>query len=213
MARIPKAEREEALSITRQRLFDSALTEFAKNGFDQANINHISEAAGYSKGTIYNYFRSKQALMLALIAETGQQHVKYIAKQVQQVQDPAQRVEQFYAAGFHFVEEYPSRARFLITTLYSPELELQRAMFQAYQPMFQLVAQEILAPGVAQGVFRQMDPMETANLLMTLYLGTSSNTDPNGKVFLSPQVVADFALHALYAKRHEDSRTTDGEQR
>jgi AcrR family transcriptional regulator len=197
LARIPKTERDETLSQTRQRLLASALAEFAKNGFDQANINHISVSAGFSKGTVYNYFASKQALMLALIAESGGRHVDYVAAQVRQVSGPARRVERFYAAGFRFVEEFPLQARFLIHTLYSPGAELQMAMYQAYQPMFRLVAQEIIAPGVAQGLFRPVDPLETANLLMTLYLGTSSNTDQHGKVVLDPQRVADFALNAL----------------
>ncbi len=199
MARISKTERQETLHATRQRLVDAALTEFAQNGFAQANINHISETAGYAKGTIYNYFPSKQALMLALITEAGALHVEYIAGQVRQVSDPALRLERFYAAGFRFVEEHPVHARFLITTLYSAGVELQEAMYQAYQPMFRLVAQEIVASGIEQGIFRAVNPVETATLLMTLYLGTSSHTDQNGNVFMNPQRVADFALHALSA--------------
>jgi AcrR family transcriptional regulator len=173
------------------------VVEFARKGFAEANINHISEAAGYSKGTIYHYFPSKQALMLALIAQTGGYHVESIASRVQDVTDPQQRLVRFYEAGFGFVEEHPVHARFLITALYTPERELQLAMYHAYQPMFRLVAQEIVLPGIQQGIFREIDGLEAANLLMTLYLGTSSNVDPHGKPFMDPHTVADFALHAL----------------
>jgi AcrR family transcriptional regulator len=197
MARIAKTEREETLSNTRLQLLEAAVMEFSHKGFDQANINHISEAAGYSKGTIYNYFPSKQALMLALIAEAGARHVQYISDQVLQINDPSQRLVRFYEAGFRFVEEQPARAHFLVTTLYSSGRELQIAMYQAYQPMFRLVAQEIVAPGIEQGVFRKLDPVGTATMLMTIYLGTSSQVDQNGKVFMDPHQVADFALHAL----------------
>jgi AcrR family transcriptional regulator len=197
MARIPKTDREETLNATRQRLLEAALAEFARKGFAEANINHISEAAGFSKGTVYNYFSSKQALMLALVTEAGAVHVGYIEEQVRAVSDPAQRLVRFYEAGFRFVEEHPAQARFLITTLYSPGVELQEAMYRAYQPMFHLVAQEILAPGIEQGVFRAVDLLTTANLLMTVYLGTGSHVDEQGKVFMDPHLVADFALHAL----------------
>lgn len=197
MARISKTDREEILNATRQRLLDAALSEFACKGFAEANINHISEAAGFSKGTVYNYFPSKQALMLALVAEAGAAHVRSVEEQVRAVSDPVQRLVRFYEAGFRFVEEHPAQARFLITTLYSPGVELQEAMYRAYQPMFHLVAQEILAPGIEQGMFRPVELQTTANLLMTVYLGTGSHVDAQGKVFIDPHLVADFALHAL----------------
>jgi AcrR family transcriptional regulator len=197
MPRFPENSREETLNATRQRLLDAATVEFAQKGFAEANINHISLAAGFSKGTVYNYFPSKQALMLALIAEAGGAHVAYVVDRVRELSEPAQRLVRFYEAGFAFIEEHPTRARFLITTLYSPGIELQQAMFQAYQPMFGLVAQEILAPGIAQGLFRVVDLAATTNLLMTIYLGTGSNVDSHGKVFMDPHQVADFTLHAL----------------
>jgi AcrR family transcriptional regulator len=197
MARIAKAEREETLTATRRRLLDAAAVEFARRGFAEANINEISLAAGFSKGTIYNYFLSKQALLLALVADAGAEHVAYIADQVRALSHPAQRLVAFFEAGFRFVEQRPAQARFLITTLYSPGIELQEAMYQAYRPMFVLVAQEIVALGIEQGNFRAVDPMSTANLLMTLYLGAGSHVDEHGKVFMDPRAVADFALNAL----------------
>jgi TetR/AcrR family transcriptional regulator, cholesterol catabolism regulator len=197
MARIPKKDRDELLQETRLKLLDAAALEFASKGYSSANINHISETAGYSKGTVYNYFPSKQALMLALIEDAGARHVHYIADAVLQIKAPVERLERFFAAGFRFVEEHTTRARFLITALYSPGEEIQLAMAHAYQPMFQLVAREIITPGIEQGLFRQANPQEIANLMMTLYLGTCSNVDRSGKAYFDPLRVADFALHAL----------------
>jgi AcrR family transcriptional regulator len=197
MARISEADRESTLQATRQRLLEAAAVEFAHSGFSEANINRISESAGFAKGTVYNHFPSKQALILALVAEAGAAHVAYIAARVRAVTEPAVRLVQFYAAGFAFIEEYPDRAHFLLTSLYSPGQTLQEAMRQAYQPMFRLVAEEILIPGIDQGVFRAVDPLPTANLLMTVYLGTGSHVDAHGKVYMNALEVADFALHAL----------------
>ena len=207
MARISKREREETMSITRRLLIESALVEFARKGFGEANINQISVSAGFSKGTVYNYFPSKQALVLTLIAEAGAEHVAYISDRVRAASDPAERLVRFYQAGFQFVEEHPDQARFLLTLLYSPGAELQAAMYNAYQPMFQLVAQDILAAGVAQGIFRAVDLPATTNLLMTIYLGTGSHVDEQGKVFMDPRQVADFALHAL---QKVDGNTSGG---
>jgi AcrR family transcriptional regulator len=54
---------------TRARLLIAAAQEFAQAGFERANIDAISQAAGYAKGTIYNYFSSKEDLFLAVVEE------------------------------------------------------------------------------------------------------------------------------------------------
>ena len=197
MARYKKAEREKALGDTRQLLLQAATEEFAREGYGGANINAISRAAGFAKGTVYNYFPSKRALMLALIDEIARMHLELISTRVQEEGDPGRRLVRFFEAGFAFVSDHLAEGRVMINTIYGPEVEFKQAAYQAYQPMFQLVARDILAPGIAQGVFRQVDPGATATLLMTIYLGTASQVDEEGRIWLDPRQVADFALNAL----------------
>lgn len=47
--------------------------EFARVGLQRANVDAISLAAGYAKGTIYNYFPSKEELFLAVVEEASAQ--------------------------------------------------------------------------------------------------------------------------------------------
>ena len=58
---------------TRARLLAAAAQEFARAGFERANVDGISLAAGYAKGTIYNYFPSKEELFLAVVEEASAQ--------------------------------------------------------------------------------------------------------------------------------------------
>jgi AcrR family transcriptional regulator len=53
---------------TRQ-ILDGARRVFLADGFDGASMNDIARVAGVSKGTLYVYFQSKQALFEALIRE------------------------------------------------------------------------------------------------------------------------------------------------
>jgi AcrR family transcriptional regulator len=59
----------EVKEATRARLLTAAAEEFARAGFERANVDAISFAAGYSKGTIYNYFPSKDELFLAVVEQ------------------------------------------------------------------------------------------------------------------------------------------------
>jgi AcrR family transcriptional regulator len=195
--RYAESKRKQARESVRQGLMQAAVHEFSRMGYDGANINSISLAAGYAKGTIYNYFPSKKELMFAILEDAGTSHYDFIAEHIRKVEDPIQRVERFFKAGFMFVENDPARGQVLVSTLYGTHDEFKGRLYQIYQPMFQLVAQEILAPGMAQGQFRELDPIETSIMIMTFYLGTGSSVDQNGKPFLNPEKVAAFVLNAI----------------
>ena len=197
MPRFRQQERDAFLSETRACLLKAAEDEFASAGYDNANINRISNAAGLAKGTVYNYFESKRALMLALLDEIAQAHIGFVAAQVRAVDDPVQRLQAFFRAGFQYVEDHPAQARVMITTQYGSNLEFKERLFHLYQPMFSLVSEEILASGMQRGVFRELAPIAAASVLMSVYLGTCSQVDPQGKPYLDPLKVADFTLHGL----------------
>lgn len=50
----------------RARILQSAVDRFSKNGFDRTKMDEISSSADVSKGTLYNYFNSKEDLFHAL---------------------------------------------------------------------------------------------------------------------------------------------------
>lgn len=61
--------REESRQLTREKLRQSALQEFALSGFGGASIDRISEAAGFSRGAFYANYSSKEELLLDLMRE------------------------------------------------------------------------------------------------------------------------------------------------
>jgi AcrR family transcriptional regulator len=206
MARQKENEREAVQNATRSKLLSAAAAHVARDGFDSANINDISTAAGYAKGTIYNYFPSKRALMLALVKDIAARHVAFISETVHQTADPQERLERFFEAGFAFVGENLAESQVLINTLYGHDRELRQIIYEAYLPLFKLLSVEVINPGIEAGQFRSVEPTKTAGLLMTIYLGTCSQVNEAGRPWLSPQTVSDFAVHALAAGQH----TQDG---
>ena len=197
MVRIKSIDREEVLGKTRQALLDAAAEEFALHGFEHANINTISTRAGFAKGTVYNYFPSKQALILALIDGIAAEHLEYMKSTLAGVDDPAVALDRFFHAGFEYVAEHPHRSRVMFNAVNSPNQAEKEYCFQAYEPMFRLLTEHILVPGIQHRVFHRAELQPTASLLMTVYLGTSSQVDAQGKPWLDPRRVAEFALNGL----------------
>jgi AcrR family transcriptional regulator len=197
MARHKEAERDKIVGETRQSLLQAAAEEFAREGYRGANINRISKAAGFAKGTIYNYFPSKRALMLELIDAIAAEHHRLVAEQVWQEEDPICGLQRFFEAGADWIIDHLAEGRVMLTVLNSPDPEFKLRMWQGYQPMHQLLVTNVLVPGMERGIFRQLDPGATAGLLMTLYLGIGSTVDEEGRSQLAPEWIVDFVLDGL----------------
>jgi TetR/AcrR family transcriptional regulator len=60
--RIPEAKR--------QRVLESAKRAFAHHGFAGTNVNTVAREAGISVGSLYQYFRTKEDVFLALVEQS-----------------------------------------------------------------------------------------------------------------------------------------------
>jgi len=59
--------REESKEVTRMRLIEAAERLFIRKGIDDASVDEISEAAGYSGGAFYSNFDDKEQSLLAVL--------------------------------------------------------------------------------------------------------------------------------------------------
>ncbi|MBI2845964.1 MAG: TetR/AcrR family transcriptional regulator [Chloroflexi bacterium] len=67
--RLSVQRKEQLESERKAQILRAALTVFARKGFRGATIAEIAKKAGVSEGTIYNYFRNKEDLLLSLPRE------------------------------------------------------------------------------------------------------------------------------------------------
>jgi AcrR family transcriptional regulator len=64
---VPANRRERQSLERRERLFRSALDLFARKGFAETTVEDITNAADLGKGTFFNYFPSKDHILLAFV--------------------------------------------------------------------------------------------------------------------------------------------------
>jgi AcrR family transcriptional regulator len=55
-------------SDTREKILQAAFTVLSRQGYENASIKEIAEEAGVAQGLIHYYFKSKQLLVLAVLA-------------------------------------------------------------------------------------------------------------------------------------------------
>lgn len=66
---VARARRDEDKEGRRRQLLDAALGLFARQSYASLRMAEVAEAAGLAKGTLFLYFPTKEALLLALLEE------------------------------------------------------------------------------------------------------------------------------------------------
>src|SRR5216684_8168380 len=115
---MPKIVDEQMREATRQRILHEAAREFARLGFDQANINVIAEQAGIGKGTIYLYFENKRELFLAMLRTIAQNHLASIRAALATKGTLEQRIMQLFRAFIRLAEEDSDSFNVSMSALY-----------------------------------------------------------------------------------------------
>jgi AcrR family transcriptional regulator len=95
---------EEIRQKSKAKIMETALELFAKNGFHNTSISKIAKAAGVSKGLMYNYYESKEALLDAILF--GVVEEKQAATQSVSMNEipPKKRLEMMIAGTFSMIQ-------------------------------------------------------------------------------------------------------------
>ena len=61
---------EAAKQATRQRILETSLERFKSNGYRETTTKDIARRSGIASGTLFNYFPTKEAIVMTLVAES-----------------------------------------------------------------------------------------------------------------------------------------------
>ena len=159
---LPRRERER-----RQRRVDilrAAEGVFAVNGFHAASIEEIARAAEYATGTVYLYFKDKEALYIELFEEKIRELSETIRRQVEEVKDPLEALSTLVRARMEYFER--NRAFFRIyaregMNRYEKRHDRWGGVIRLYEEYLGLLAR-LIRSGQRRGVFRKGDPRQFA---------------------------------------------------
>ena len=104
--------RERRRRETHARIFDAAMRLFAERGYANTPVEEITEAADVAKGTFFNYFPTKEAILEAL-AERQLGVVKAAEEKARE----AASVRPVLMEMIHKLAERPARSQLLLRSL------------------------------------------------------------------------------------------------
>lgn len=154
----PSSRRERRSAEIRERLFRAALTLFGKKGFGETTIEDITEAADVGKGTFFNYFPSKDHILLAF-GEMQLGKLEAAVGEARRSNEPMSGI--LRALGVRMTQE-PTRNPEIIRALlqaYLSTTPVREAMLSLQKRMLELHT-ELIRLGQERGEIRADVPAE-----------------------------------------------------
>jgi len=137
----------------RERIFRAAMELFRHRGFQETTAAEIAKAAHVSRGTFFNYYPYKEAVLL----DYGSQLLSGLREEVRRLLAQGEEPVEVLRHLFRLLAEGTVREKDLLLPMFyellNPDPVRARAAFEAL-PLGDLIA-EILKPLKEQGVLRQ----------------------------------------------------------
>jgi len=104
--------------LSKRRILEAALKEFAKHGYDLTSIQTIADRAGAQKTAITHYFGDKLGLFRECVEEILVYHARMLEADTDEKDDAYRRLQKSFLGNLQLNREKPDYVRLLIA-LYS----------------------------------------------------------------------------------------------
>ena len=163
-------------SKKRQLIMEAALQVFVEHGYEKTKIIDVARTAGIGKGTVYEYFESKEALFCCILEEYCEYYKEGVRKILVDLNDAG--CKEKLLSVIRMEEELKDQVH--LKSLNPVQLMTEFTNFPGLKQAIQVMLKfkfdtvcEILNEGVKNGEFRPVNiPLATAALM-----GASSAVD------------------------------------
>lgn len=158
----------------KNQILEAATTTFARLGFQQTRMDDIAEQAGLSKGALYLYYKSKDAIITALLKTFFMQEFKHLQAAVAVERDEPVSVQLLTLTG-QLASAMKWMARFMpiafeFYAIAGRDKEV-RQFLQDYFKTYRSELARLIQRGIERGEFRALDAEAIAITLTALYEG------------------------------------------
>jgi AcrR family transcriptional regulator len=158
----------------RNQILEAAMAVFARQGFDQARMDDIAQEVGLSKGALYLYFKSKDAIISAILQFFFSRAMKKLqgfleSEEPPSVREQLLRLNQYYIAEMKWmVSLLPLSFEFYAV---AARQKAVRQFLKQYFKDYREVLTALVQRGIDRGEFRPMQAERVAIAIAALYEG------------------------------------------
>jgi AcrR family transcriptional regulator len=171
-ARAPDPDRRQRRSAdTRERLFRAALKLFADKGFTETTVEDITNAADVGKGTFFNYFPSKEHILIAF----SDMQLSKLQTTVDEMREKAEPMRSFFRSMTLRMTEEPAKAPDVVRAILQANLSSSsvRSVMRERNTRAEGLLTQLVQIGQERGEFRRDLPaLELAQVFRQTVFGT-----------------------------------------
>ncbi|GGL14886.1 hypothetical protein GCM10011588_31780 [Nocardia jinanensis] len=163
---------------TRRRIISIAMKHIGEYGYAKATLNNIAEDGGLTSGAVYYYFKSKKALVSAVIAEVTGQLLERFERAVTRADDLQGKLIAILEETIAVTDEMPDLAKFSVSVrVDGPRYpELRRALGHSTNSYYEFY-KSIIEQGAAAGELKPgIDPRDVADMFGIISFGVTMLT-------------------------------------
>ncbi|MFK0208718.1 TetR/AcrR family transcriptional regulator [Agrobacterium sp. NPDC090283] len=165
----------------RREILSSARVIFARHGFHRTSTDMICKAAGISSGSLFHYFPTKKALILALVEQEGRD-IAAAMEALSRLDDPVGAVEHFLDGIVKAVDDGTERNLVLEIAAESARDVDVATLSKTGDEALRHGLEAIVRQGVETGAFAPVvSPSQFADFMLVVIDGifSRSSTDPD----------------------------------
>lgn len=168
-------KKEELVQKRSAQILEAAARVFAQKGYHAATTKKIAAEAGVSEGTIYNYFQSKEDLLLSvprLLSETTALPAlsQMLTTPITSGEEEQKLMTIVLENAFQTLQSNVDFIKVLFSTLPTMDEETLEEYLRRIPFYFAQAVEEFLQTRIAQGVYRPMNTTVVARAFMGMII-------------------------------------------
>lgn len=161
----------------RAQILRAARAVFIERGYLAARVEDVAARANLSKGAVYFYFETKRDLFLALVREEQEQTYSFLDAAESDARPATVKLVdlgQKYVGYFAGLKS-PPRFFMMMCEQAIRDDEIREELQAVHQRFVEQVTR-VIAQGIAEGAFRDIDPMAAAQVLKAMIDGLAGQS-------------------------------------
>ena len=151
----------------RTRILMAALKVFSRKGFHQVKVEEIAQEAEIGKGTIYDYFESKEDIYHQIFRLSSERYTSIFQEMQAQGTDLWDKIRLLSLKHIQFFQTHKDMATFVFDGQSRPLESLNEWLMEQKEQRQELV-REILVRAMEDGEIRSVDPDMASRMVMGL---------------------------------------------
>jgi TetR/AcrR family transcriptional regulator, fatty acid metabolism regulator protein len=188
----------------------AAIRTFSRKGFHNSRAEEIAREAGIAVGTIYNYFTSKEDILLSIFKVEFEQRIEAFHDLLKSNLSLPEKISQILQDHFSRLSEQGDLAALLIQERFNPEKGFRTKLLGLYKDMIAQI-EKLIQEGVEKNWVRQCHPRIIAYALLgvveslSVYALTYPEEAKKGILADAPAELAGFILKGLHKEATDEA--------